>query len=55
MLILEDCFVDVVGHVQGEEAIYVVPSEHNANEKGASPINRDAIVFLEGLLEVLHV
>ena len=35
MLILEDCLVDVVGHVQVHKAIDVVPGERNANEEGA--------------------
>ena len=37
------------------KAIDVVPFEHNANEKGAGPVDRDTIVILEGSLEVQDV
>ena len=55
VLILEDGFVNVERHVQVDEAIDVVPGECDANEKGASPINSDAIVSLECVLEVQDV
>ncbi len=53
MLVLEDSFVNVEGHVQVYKAIDVVQQgEHDADEEGACPVNSDVKVLFKGGIEV---